>query len=471
MSDNNYYRPAIPLLISLIGGILIGSGLAGYESWAAAAAVVCAGFCWRQIFQKKNAGILPVVLFVSLGYLSIQPWLSPRLPSNHILHYSDTHRWDISGRIIDTPRKINNRTRFLLQVTSLGFDAQIHVVSGTLRVTAVGDVPDFSLGDKIGFNSRIRSLANFKNPGGFDYKRYMAFKGIQATAYIKGDRLIVINEHPAGGFFQIMEKARSRFAGLIEESAQARVQGVLKALIIGDRSQISDETRQIFNRAGVGHLLAISGLHVGIVATVAFGFFRCLLARFKPFLWRAWTRKGAALVSLLPVFCYGIIAGFSPSTQRAVIMVSVFLLTFLFERDQDPLNTLSLAALVILIADPPSLFSISFQLSFAAAGGDNKITTKRPGAVPFRRQAGFFFPSLLFCCLRQFAPRRCLLQSDFPNRACRQFYCDSFGWIHYDSPGPAGSFCVAAKHDLGRLVHSGRQWDLDGRFGGGTIFC
>ncbi len=307
-----------------------------------------------------------LLLFVSLGYLSVQPWVSPRLPANHILHYTDTHRWDITGRIANAPRKINNRTRFHLQVTSLGGDGQTRVVSGKLRVTAVGDIPDLSVGDWVRLNSRIRSLTNFKNPGGFDYKKYMAFKGIRATAYIKGDTLVVINKHPVGGFFRIIENARSTFAGLIEKSGHTQVQGVLKALIIGDRSQISPETRQAFNRAGVGHLLAISGLHIGIVATVAFGFFHRLMTRFKPFLWRAWTRKGAALLSLLPVFAYGMIAGFTPSTQRAVIMVSVFLLTFLFEREQDPLNTLALAALVILIADPPSLFSISFQLSFTA---------------------------------------------------------------------------------------------------------
>ena len=366
MTDNFYFRPAIPLLISLICGILFGSGLAGYEIWVMAAAIVCVGFCLRQIFRKKTAFILPISLFVFLGYLSVQPWVSPRLPVNHILHYTDTHRWDITGRIASAPRKINNRTRFQLQVTSLGGDGQTRVVSGKLRVTAVGDIPDLSVGDWVRFNSRIRSLTNFKNPGGFDYKKYMAFKGIRASAYIKGNRLVAINKHPVGGFFRTIENARSAFADLIEKSEHTQVQGVLKALIIGDRSQISLETRQAFNRAGVGHLLAISGLHIGIVATVAFGFFQRLLTRFKPFLWRAWTRKGAAILSLLPVFAYGMIAGFTPSTQRAVIMVSVFLLTFLFEREQDSLNTLGLAALVILIADPPSLFSISFQLSFTA---------------------------------------------------------------------------------------------------------
>ncbi len=366
MSDNIYFRPAIPLLLALICGILIGSGLAGYEIWATAAAIACTGFCLQRIFRKKNALFLPILFFVSLGYLSVQPWVSPRLPADHILHYTDIHRWNITGRIATAPRKINNRTRFHLQVTSLDGDGQTRVVSGKLRVTAVGDTPDLSVGDWVRFSSRIRSLTNFKNPGGFDYKKHMAFKSIRATAYVKRGTLVVIDKHPVGGILRIIENARSAFAGLIEKSGHTQAQGVFRALIIGDRSRISPETRQAFNRAGVGHLLAISGLHIGIVAAVAFGFFRRLMTRFRSLLWRAWTRKGAALLSLPPVFAYGMIASFSPSTQRAVIMVSIFLLTFLFEKEQDPFNTLGLAALVILIADPPSLFSISFQLSFTA---------------------------------------------------------------------------------------------------------
>ena len=165
-------------------------------------------------------------------------------------------------------------------------------------------------------------------------------------------------------FYQLLKRVRGKFAGLVEKSGSPEVQGVLKALIIGDRTRISDSTRQNFTRAGVSHLLAISGLHIGIVATVAFAFSNWLMGWIKPLLWRAWTRKSAALLSLLPVIAYGVVAGFSPSTQRAVLMVSVFLMTFLLAKEQDALNTLALAAFVILMADPPSLFSISFQLSF-----------------------------------------------------------------------------------------------------------
>jgi competence protein ComEC len=239
MRDNIYFRPAIPLLISLICGILVGSASAGHQLWAAVAVVICAGFCLRQIFQKKNTCVSPILLFASVGYLSIQPWVSPRLPADHILHYADTHQWEITGRVAQPPRKINNRTRFHLQVTSLGSNDQIRAVSGTLRATAIGDVPHLFPGDQIRFIGRIRSLTNFKNPGGFDYKRYMAFKGIRAAAYLKANTLVVINRHSEGGFSQITESARSTFSRLVDKSGHTQIQSVFKALIIGDRSQIS----------------------------------------------------------------------------------------------------------------------------------------------------------------------------------------------------------------------------------------
>jgi competence protein ComEC len=164
----------------------------------------------------------------------------------------------------------------------------------------------------------------------------------------------------------VIAGARTRFATLIEQSGSKESAGVLKALVIGDLTGIAPQTREAFNRAGVSHLLSISGLHIGIVATVAFLFFNGLFVRITPLLWRAWTRKGAALCSLVPVAVYGLMSGLSPATQRSLIMVAIFLMTFLLEREQNPVNTLALAALVILVADPTALFSISFQLSFSA---------------------------------------------------------------------------------------------------------
>ncbi|MBT8363579.1 MAG: ComEC family competence protein, partial [Deltaproteobacteria bacterium] len=366
MNDNIFFRPIIPLLLAFICGIILGSEFAGFEIWVVAVVIVCVGFCLLCVYRLNSAFSTPIILFVALGYLAIQPWVSPNYPPNHIIHYADTQRWDIVGRINTRPKQYNNRIRFDLRVVSLRSDRQSLAATGKLRVTVIGDLPDLTAGDMIRFNSHIRTIANFKNPGGFDYKRYLAFKGIWASAYVDADKLIILESPPPRSLFGIIDQARDSYAELIDSVGNSQAQGVLKALLVGDRSQITDETRQIFHRAGAGHLLAISGLHIGIVASVAFVVLHWIMRRIKPLLWRAWTRKGAALLSLLPVFAYGMVAGFSPSTQRAVIMVAIFLMTFLFEREQDPFNTLALAALVILVVDPPSLFSISFQLSFTA---------------------------------------------------------------------------------------------------------
>jgi len=142
--------------------------------------------------------------------------------------------------------------------------------------------------------------------------------------------------------------------------------GILKALIIGRREGISQEMRDAFARSGAAHLLAISGLHLGIVAGIFFKLFQWLAGWFPSLLFTARRDKAAALLTLIPLIAYGLIAGMSPSTRRAVVMVSVFLLAYPAEKKPFSVNTLAIAALVILALHPPELFSISFQLSFAA---------------------------------------------------------------------------------------------------------
>ncbi|MFC1816651.1 ComEC/Rec2 family competence protein, partial [Thermodesulfobacteriota bacterium] len=319
-----------------------------------------------RIKPKKPALILPAVLFVALGYLSIQPWAAPRFPTDHVIHFADSHARQIVGSIESRPVESPHRLKFTLNVENLGAGKKAFSIQGKINVSVWGISPKLSSGDRISFVGRIRLIRNFNNPGRFDYKRYMDFKKIWGTAHTQAKKLTVLKRNSAGKHFGSIETARNKISELIEKTRAGEHQGVLKALLVGDRSNVSQAMRAAFNRAGVGHLLAISGLHIGIVATVAFFCFRWLLAFIRPFLWQAWTRKGAALLTLVPVLIYGLLAGMSPSTQRAVMMVGIFLLTILLESEQDLLNTLAVAAMVILIVHPPSLFSISFQLSFCA---------------------------------------------------------------------------------------------------------
>lgn len=349
----------------MIFGIAFGSLFPGNSIWAYSAIFLCAGLIVFEAVYKKKLSVLPLVIFFAFGYLLIQPWVAPRFPSNHITHFTDNHQWKIVGVVDKNPTTCNNRLRIILRVETLGRDNSSFPVLGKIRVTVIKPFPDIFVGDRLSLIGKIRSFRNFSNPGGFNYRRYMAFKKIWGSAYIHGKRIVILSRNSNPGINTIIEKTRNRISDLIDKTGEGSQQSVLKALIVGDRTGI-ENIREAFNLAGVGHILAISGLHIGIIATASFIFFQKLLSYIHLFLWNAWTKKGAAILSLFPVILYGLISGMSPSTQRAVIMVTVFLMTFLFEREQDPMNTLAIAAMIILVAHPPSLFSISFQLSFIA---------------------------------------------------------------------------------------------------------
>ncbi len=364
MISDIYFRPLIPLLLSMIAGLSCGLWFPWHSVWAYLSITCCAGILIIRIIRNKTATFLPLFLFFSLGYLSIQPWFPETFPHNHISRYTDTGPVDISGHVTESPEIRNNRLAFELSAQTVGIDGKIVPVSGKINVRVLNDIPDISAGDMLFFKSGIRSIRNFNNQGGFDYKRHMVFKGISGTAYVAGDEIRIEKNDAILNMKWLIGYARDKFSVMIDSAASAGEAGVLKALLIGDQNFISPEVRENFNRTGTSHVLAISGLHIGIVATVSFLLFKKLLSFFNLFLWNAWTRKGAAILSLIPVMIYGLLAGMSPSTQRAVIMVSVFLLSFLIEKEHDIINTLAVAAMLIIALHPPSLFLISFQLSF-----------------------------------------------------------------------------------------------------------
>jgi len=366
MVNHCYSRPIAALVISLIGGIALGSQFPGYFIGALVICFCSAAFVGIHFIRKQTAGRIPIILYLALGYASIQPWVAPHFSADHIQNFSDETRWQITGVVDSHPVESGYLKKFVLCAETLRNRKASYRVTGRIQVTASGQGPSFARGDRVVFHGRLRQIRSFNNPGGFNYRRYMAFKGIWRTAYTQGSRLQVVHRESSNETAPNLTDARRALAVLIENAGRGPSADVLKALIIGDRTAISSEVRDQFNRAGVGHILAISGLHIGIVAMVAFYLFHKLLGFVRPFLWRAWTRKGAAVLSLVPICIYGLVSGMSPSTQRALIMVGAFLLTFLFEREHETLNTLALAAFIILILFPPALFSISFQLSFLA---------------------------------------------------------------------------------------------------------
>ncbi len=363
-----YARPLIPLTVAFMAGIALGSLDAGVWGEVAALTAVLAGaartaFC---LARGRFARLSPLILISAVGVLSIQPWSHPRLPADHVSRLVDTGPWEITGTVDGRPMDFESRIRLILRVEGVSDGQMPQRASGILRVTLLGPTPELHQGDRIRFKSRIRPIRNFNNPGGFDYRRYMAHQGVWAAATGEGPAVVVVETNVAGGVLASVDALRGRISRQIDAAGLGPEATVLKALVIGDRTGITPEVREAFTRTGLNHLLAISGLHIGIVASAAFVLFRWLLDFWPRLLMTGAARKAAAILTLGAVAFYALLAGMSPSTQRALVMAAAFLLAFLLERDQDLLNTLALAALAILGAHPPALFSISFQLSFAA---------------------------------------------------------------------------------------------------------
>lgn len=366
-----YFRPLIPLLFSLMTGIVAAHCFPGHFIPALAvffAAAAATGYC---CISNKPCQFSPLLLYIALGYLCLSPWQLIPDAADHISRFlNDTEKsWQISGRITTEPNRESYRLTFILtgiRLSDPNHPAAVKPVRGKLRVSVYRPDRGLRMGTRIRFHSKIRPFHNFNNPGGFDYKSFMAYKNIWGSAYTAGNKLQIQKEPSTLLATAVPAKLRRSVSALIDKSVDADSRAILSALVLGNRDLLSPSIKNAFNRAGVSHVLAISGLHIGIIATFAFFFFKHLLALLPPLLYRGWPRKGAAVLAIFPVLIYGLLAGMSPSTQRAVIMVSVFLLSFLIERDHDLPNTLAAAALIILIAYPPSLFSISFQLSFIA---------------------------------------------------------------------------------------------------------
>jgi competence protein ComEC len=363
---NVYARPLIPLALFFMVGIVGALFLTGFESAVLVGLAAAFGFTVFCLIRRRNQRLSPLLIFLFLGYLSMQPWIAPRFPPHHIIHFTGLQKWHITGTVFSRPVLRSNRLNFLMTVERIEAAGISRSVTGRIRVTAIGTGCGFSHGDRISFESRIREPRNFSNPGGFDYKRHLAFQEVWATAYSPLESVTILSERPRSGIGHWIDRMRDRILELIDTTPVGEHQGVLAALILGERSRLAPETTASFQRVGIGHLLAISGLHIGIVASTVFFLLSRILSRIPWFLWNAGTRKWAALGTFFPVLAYALLAGMSPSTQRALAMVGVFLLTFLYGRDQDLLNTLAVAAMTLLVVYPPVFISASFQLSFTA---------------------------------------------------------------------------------------------------------
>lgn len=248
--------------------------------------------------------------------------------------------------------------------------------------------PRYRYGDVVRFRAALHQPRDYKNPGGFRYRRYTASKGITLTGYIEDPRWITVIGRVEGHYLKKgIERIRERISEPLERMSDGDLKGVARALLIGDGSTLSERIKDDFRRSGLMHILVISGLNVAFVALAAFFFFKRLLLLIPCLAFRCNVFKPAAVLTVLFVWLYVGITGAEVSVVRAGIMATVYLAGIIFDRRQDIFTSLAMAALIIIAISPLAVFDISFQLSFVCVLAIAVIHPRLAGRIALLRPA------------------------------------------------------------------------------------
>ncbi|QIK38059.1 DNA internalization-related competence protein ComEC/Rec2 [Caldichromatium japonicum] len=274
----------------------------------------------------------------------------------------------VEGRIASLPVPVGEGERFIFAVErTQGIPGGELGFKGRVRLSCYRDCPQLLVGERWRIRVSLKPRHGSLNPGGFDYERWLFEQGIVATGYVSGKPAWQRLGDGAGRYW--LHRLRQRLAERLAKTIPDRPElGLIQALTLGERSGLDPELWEVFARTGTSHLIAISGLHVGLIAGLVFWLARRLWSlNMHLTLWLS-APRAAALIAFVAALIYAALAGFAIPIQRALIMLAVVLGAVFWQRALRPMQALALALVGVLLWDPLSILSIGFWLSFGAVG-------------------------------------------------------------------------------------------------------
>lgn len=362
-------RPAIPLVLAFMVGLFLGDSLppggVPYVPYGLTFIFVVLGLLY--FLRPAFVFYWGIIFFLVVG-VSQTSFFSPRSTEPPVPAFLlDERLHQFSGTVQQEPTFSPDRTRLIVRLSAYRLQGQDVPIQGIILLTVNGILDNLETGDPIRFVSRLHPIEGYHNPGGYDFQRVMARQGIRVAGFLEKPDLLVLSG-PNNTIWKRLSflAARFRVNALIDAHIPPPLNAIAQSLLTGDQSKISPEIREAFNQAGVAHLLAFSGLNLGLVGGLAFFFFRYLLSLSETALLVLNVRFWALVGSFVPVAGYALLAGLSPPVSRALLMVTLVFLALLLKKQSDLLNNLALAALILLLLSPSTLFRPSFQLSFVS---------------------------------------------------------------------------------------------------------
>lgn len=334
---------------------------------------------------------LPVIaaLAVSLGY-GLALWSAHRADVPQIRYpVGET----VEGRVLEVSRSASGAPRLLLDRLVI-YGIEPNRTPERVRLTVLDGVHS----DMPAPGARIRTYATLMpngepvEPGAFDFRRRAFFERLGGVGLVRG-AVLLVPEHAGGSIwdrpFVWLQRQRYRISRALRDALPGRQGAFAAAIVVGDRSGIEETDAEALRASNLAHLLAISGLHMGILTGLIFGLSRLMLALSPTISLNYSTKKLAAVVALFAGAGYLALSGATIATQRAFIMVAVAFTAVLLDRPALTLRALALAAAIVLALRPISLLDVGFQMSFAAtaalvSGFEYLRTRQRNEARPKR---------------------------------------------------------------------------------------
>ncbi|MEJ2307685.1 MAG: DNA internalization-related competence protein ComEC/Rec2 [Gammaproteobacteria bacterium] len=269
----------------------------------------------------------------------------------------------VEGCVIGLPARSGDAARFVFGVEAMQDGAGRAIpFAGRIRLSWYAHEQALHPGDCGRLSVRLFQPRGFRNPGAMDYERWLFQQDLLARGYVRestANRLEASGDLSADAF---RDRLRAQVLALDSPAATP----VYLALLIGDRSLLDDASWQLFRQTGTSHLVAISGLHIGLVAMLAWWLCERLWRYAGSMPLRVPSPVAAACCAMIAAFLYAAMAGFAIPTQRALMMTLVVVAAVLARRNSGGLQALGVALIAVLVLDPGSIHSAGFWLSFAA---------------------------------------------------------------------------------------------------------
>ncbi|WP_340114515.1 ComEC/Rec2 family competence protein [Maribellus mangrovi] len=326
-------------------------------------------------------GSLVFLLFILVGSMYFNVYNStPRF-------FDEGMFW---GTILEVPEEKSNSYKSLVQLNAVKDSEKVWQCNEKLLVYFEKDSTAMNLkpGNTILFSGNPEMVKNNGNPYEFDYRKYLSRKKIYRSVYLtKSDWTLSTRQKQS--FKTVAENVRERLLRIYRSyHLGTKETEILSALTLGYKRGLDPETKRTFSSAGAMHVLAVSGLHVGII----FGIFALFFGFLKN------QKRGKILYVLLAVgtlWAYAFITGLSPSVMRAAAMFSLVCIASAIQRRTNIYNTLTASAMLLLLINPNNLFEVGFQLSYTAVFGIVYLQPKLYGLWPAKNKVAKFFWTLL----------------------------------------------------------------------------